>query len=104
MTCGGIGVPTTQRAAPACAATKAPGLVNKALRADTLSAHVSEVERMTSRSIAVMKRQSRAWHFQSFTAPFATAAAETGRSFAAPDFNERVGSLVDRRTPAFAGV
>ena len=91
------------------AEAEAMGLVNKALPAGSLSAHVSEVARMfahdvSPRSVAVMKRQLRASYFQSFADSLATADAEVERSFAAPDFKEGVSSFVERRAPAFAGV
>lgn len=85
------------------------GLVNKALPADALSAHVSEVARVfaqdvSPRSVAVMKRQVRAAHFQSFAESLAVADAEMEQSFSAPDFKEGIGSFVQRRAPAFPGV
>lgn len=84
----------------------AMGLVNKALLADELMTHVSSVARtlahdVSPRSVAIMKRQVRASHAQSFAESLTIADREMSESFAAPDFKEGVQSFVERRPPRF---
>lgn len=85
------------------------GLLNKALPAGDLMAHVTEVAKAmvtnaSPRSMAVMERQLRLASHQSFAESLAMADAEMQGSFAAPDFKEGVQSFVERRAPQFPGL
>jgi enoyl-CoA hydratase/carnithine racemase len=84
------------------------GLVNRALPAEDLMAHVGALahhlaHEVSPRSVAVMKRQVRESYFQSFAAAMEIADAEMAASFATHDFKEGVASFVERRAPAFTG-
>ncbi|RIJ24458.1 enoyl-CoA hydratase [Henriciella barbarensis] len=84
------------------------GLVNAALPAGDLKAHVDGVAQHLStqvspRSVAIMKRQIRESYFQDFAASLEIADEEMKNSFSAFDFKEGVASFVEKRAPAFQG-
>ncbi|MFN3275617.1 MAG: enoyl-CoA hydratase [Paracoccus sp. (in: a-proteobacteria)] len=85
------------------------GMVNAALPADRLMAHVAGVASgmahgVSPRAMAIMKRQVRLAYTQSFADALKVADAEMAASFQSDDFREGVKSYVERRAPQFSGI
>ena len=85
------------------------GLVNKSLSAEELENFVNNytkhlVERVSPRSMTIMKRQIRAGYSQKFSESLAIADKEMFLSFEQDDFKEGVESFVENRNPTFRGI
>ena len=85
------------------------GLVNKSLPAEKLETFVNNytkhlAERVSPRSITIMKRQIRAAYSQTFSKSLEIADKEMFLSFEQDDFKEGVESFVENRAPQFRGV
>ncbi|MAL97743.1 MAG: enoyl-CoA hydratase [Alteromonadaceae bacterium] len=82
------------------------GLVNRAAEPEALSALVAETAHtlahdVSPRSLAVIRRQLRLAHTQSYAQSLALADAEMEKSLSGADFAEGVKSFVERRPAAF---
>ena len=85
------------------------GLVNKSLSAAELENFVKNyakhmAEKVSPRSITIMKRQIRAGYSQTFSKSLEIADKEMFLSFEQDDFKEGVESFVENRAPRFRGV
>ena len=85
------------------------GLVNKSISAAELDNFVNNyvkhmAERVSPRSMTIMKRQIRAGYSQTFSKSLEIADKEMFLSFEQDDFKEGVESFVENRTPKFKGI
>lgn len=85
------------------------GLVNKSISAAELENFVNNyakhmAERVSPRSMTIMKRQIRAGYSQTFSKSLEIADKEMFLSFEQDDFKEGVESFVENRVPQFRGV
>ena len=85
------------------------GLVNKSISAAELENFVNNyakhmAERVSPRSMTIMKRQIRAGYSQTFSKSLEIADKEMFLSFEQDDFKEGVESFVENRAPQFRGV
>ena len=85
------------------------GLVNKSLSLEELENFVNNyakhlVERVSPRSITIMKKQIRASYSQTFSKSLEIADKEMFLSFEQDDFKEGVESYVENRAPQFGGI
>ena len=85
------------------------GLVNKSLPTEELENFVNNyakhmAERVSPRSMTIMKRQIRAGYSQTFSKSLEIADKEMFLSFDQDDFKEGVESFVENRAPQFRGV
>ena len=85
------------------------GLVNKSLSAEELENFVDNyakhiAERVSPRSMTIMKRQIRAGYSQTFSKSLEIADKEMFLSFEQDDFKEGVESFVENRAPKFKGI
>ena len=85
------------------------GLVNKSLPVEELENFVNNytkhiAEKVSPRSITIMKRQIRAGYSQTFSKSLEIADKEMFLSFEQDDFKEGVESFVENRAPQFRGV
>ncbi len=85
------------------------GLVNKSLSAEELENFVNNytkhlVDRVSPRSMTIMKRQIRAGYSQKFSKSLEIADKEMFLSFEQHDFKEGVESFVENRNPTFRGI
>ncbi|OWU83751.1 enoyl-CoA hydratase [Oceanicola sp. 22II-s10i] len=85
------------------------GMVNAAVPMDQLDDRALGMARLLAtqvspRSMAVIKRQVRAGHHQTFGESLALADAEMDKSLGNPDIKEGVRSYVDRRSPNFVSI
>ena len=85
------------------------GLVNKSISAAELENFVNNyakhmAERVSPRSMTIMKRQIRAGYSQTFSKSLEIADKEMFLSFEQDDFKEGVESFVENRAPKFRGI
>ena len=85
------------------------GLVNKSLPVEELENFVNNytkhiAEKVSPRSITIMKRQIRAGYSQTFSKSLEIADKEMFLSFEQDDFKEGVESFVENRAPQFGGI
>ena len=85
------------------------GLVNKSISAAELENFVNNyakhmAERVSPRSMTIMKRQIRAGYSQTFSKSLEIADKEMFLSFEQDDFKEGVESFVENRAPKFKGI
>ena len=85
------------------------GLVNKSISAAELENFVKNyakhmAERVSPRSMTIMKRQIRAGYSQTFSKSLEIADKEMFLSFEQDDFKEGVESFVENRAPKFKGI
>ena len=83
--------------------------MNKSLPTEELETFVNNyamhiAERVSPRSITIMKRQIRAGYSQTFSKSLEIADKEMFLSFEQADFKEGVESFVENRAPKFRGV
>ena len=85
------------------------GLVNKAIPRESLEEYVAKittdlVQKVSSRSIAIIKRQVRDSYFRNFNESLKIADSEMVKSFTDTDFKEGVASFIEKRPPNFKAI